>query len=73
MAAVVSIISRRGLTIDASYRNQLNKTKLPLYSPIILHFNCHLQQCVTEHLNYKNNLKIRNIKMGVGIDHCHTK
>ena len=37
MAAIVSIISRRGLTIKVHHRNQPNKSKLVLYKPL-LHF-----------------------------------
>ena len=35
MAAVVGIISRRGLSIDAHSRNKPNKSKLALYNPIL--------------------------------------
>ena len=35
MAAIVSIISRRVLRIDAQYRNQPNKSKLALYRLLI--------------------------------------
>ena len=38
VAAVVSIISRRGLSIDARRENQPNKLKLALYK-LSVHFN----------------------------------
>ena len=40
MAAIISIISRRGPTIKACCRNQPNKNKLVLYKPL-LHFYSH--------------------------------
>ena len=43
MAAVVSIISRHGLTIEVCHRNQLNKSKLAQYKPL-LHFTSQLKQ-----------------------------
>ena len=36
MATIVSIISRRGLTIEAHHRNQSNKNKLALYKLLFL-------------------------------------
>ena len=33
MVAIVNIISRDGLTIEAHYRNQLNKNKLVVCKP----------------------------------------
>ena len=35
MAALVGIVSRRGLTIEAHHRIQPNKSKLALYKPIV--------------------------------------
>ena len=35
MAAIVGIISRHGLRIEASHRNQANKSKLALYKPLL--------------------------------------
>ena len=35
VATVAGIVSKHGLTIEAHCRNQLNKTKLVLYKPII--------------------------------------
>ena len=35
MAAIVSIVSRRGLSIDAHHRHQPNKSKLVLYKPLL--------------------------------------
>ena len=56
MAAIVGIISRRGLTIEVCCRNQPNKSKLALYKPL-LHFYSHLKQLYinnkTEHFSYK--------------------
>ena len=53
MAAVVDIISRCGLSIDARHGNQSIKCKLPLYEPSI-HFNGSLSSCnMTEHVSYK--------------------
>ena len=43
MAAIVGIISRRGLTIEARLGNQPNKSKLVLYKSL-LHFTSHLKQ-----------------------------
>ena len=37
MAAIVSIASRRGLSIDACHTNQPNKSKLQLYK-LLIHF-----------------------------------
>ena len=36
MAAIVNIISRRGYSIDVCRRNQLSKSKLVLYKPLLL-------------------------------------
>ena len=36
MAAVVGIISRHGLKIEANLRNQPNKSKLELYNSLLL-------------------------------------
>ena len=43
MAAIVGIISRRGLTIKSSHRNQSNRSKLALYK-LLLHFYSKLKQ-----------------------------
>ena len=43
MAAIVDIVSRRGLRIKAFRRNQPNKSKLALYKPL-LHLCSHLKQ-----------------------------
>ena len=40
MAAVVSIVSRHSLSIDARRTNQLDKSKLLMYN----HFNSHCKQ-----------------------------
>ena len=63
MAAIVSIISRRGLTIEARHRNQPNKSKLSLYKPLLCLYKpllclySHLKQLYisnrTKHFSYK--------------------
>ena len=35
MAAIVGIVSRRGLRIEACHRNQPNKSKIALYKPLL--------------------------------------
>ena len=56
VAAIVGIISRHGLRIEAHHRNQSSKSKLSLYKSI-LHFYSHLKQSYlsnkTEHSSYK--------------------
>ena len=44
MAAVVSVISRRGLRIEAYHRNQQNKHKVALFKPLF-YFKSHLNNC----------------------------
>ena len=55
-AAIVSIISRRGLTIETRHRNQANKSKLALYKSLLCLYN-HLKQPYisnrTKHFSYK--------------------
>ena len=43
MAAIVDIVSRRGLRIGARHTNQLNKSKLALYKPLLRLYS-HLKQ-----------------------------
>ena len=43
MAAIVGIVSRRGLRIEARRRNQPNKSKLALYKPLLRLYS-HLKQ-----------------------------
>ena len=43
MAAIVGIISRRGLRIEAHHRNQANRGKLALYKPLLCLYS-HLKQ-----------------------------
>ena len=43
MAAIVDIVSRRGLRIGARHRNQPNKSKLALYKPLLCLYS-HLKQ-----------------------------
>ena len=56
MAAIVDIVSRRGLRIEARRRNQPNKSKLVPYKPL-LHLYSHLKQPYisnkTKHFSYK--------------------
>ena len=56
MAAIVGIISRRGLRIEARRRNQANKNKLALYKPLLCLYS-HLKQPYisnrTKHFSYK--------------------
>ena len=56
MAAVVGIVSRRGLRIEARCRNQANKSKLSLYKPLLCLYS-HLKQPYisnrTKHFSYK--------------------
>ena len=57
MAAIVGIVSRRGLTIEAHCSNQPDKSQLALYKTLI-DFNSHLKQQhisnKTEHFSYKH-------------------
>ena len=43
MTAIVDIVSRRGLRIEAHRRNQPNKSKLALYKPLLCLYS-HLKQ-----------------------------
>ena len=56
IVAIVGIISRRDLIIEAHCRNLLNKSKLALYK-LLLHFYSHLKQLYIsnkmEHFSYK--------------------
>ena len=56
MAAIVGIVSRRGLRIEARHRNQANKSKLALYKPLLCLYS-HLKQPYisnrTKRLSYK--------------------
>ena len=57
MAAIVSIISRRGLRIKIHRRNQPNKNKLALYKSLLCLYR-HLKQPYisnkTKHFSYKS-------------------
>ena len=64
MAAVVGIISRRGLKIEVHHRNQPNKSKLVLYKPL-LHFYSHLKQ-----LYMSNKTECFSYKGGYGVHGC---
>ena len=65
MAAIVGIISRRGLTIEACRRNKPNKNKLGLYQ--FLHINSCLKQLYIsnkmEHFGYKGGYNVTRIKV----------
>ena len=61
MAAIIDIVSRRGLRIEARCRNHPNKSKLSLYKPL-LHLYSHLQQ-----LYISNNTKRLSYKSGCGV------
>ena len=56
MAAIVGIVMRRGLRIEARHRNQTNKSKLALYKPLLRLYS-HLKQPPisnkTKHFGYK--------------------
>ena len=61
MAAIVSIVTRCGLRIEAPHRNQTNKSKLALYKPL-LHFYSHLKQ-----LYISNKMERFSYKGGYGV------
>ena len=62
MAAIVGIVSRRGLRIEARHRNQPNKSKLALYKPLLCLYS-HLKQPYisnkTKHFSYKGGCGMR--------------
>ena len=62
MAAIVDIVSRCGLRIRARHRNQLNKSKLVLYKPLIRLYS-HLKQPYisnkTKRFSYKGGRGVR--------------
>ena len=62
MGALVGIISRCTLTIEACHRKQPNKSKLALYKPLLYFYN-HLNQ-VTVH-KYVTRWSISVIKVGM--------
>ena len=64
MTAIVGIVSRRGLTIEACRRNQANKSKLVLYKPLL---------CLYSHLKQpyiSNRTKRFSFKGGRGMHGC---
>ena len=66
MTAIVGIVSSPDLTIEASHRNQPNKSKLALYKPL-LHFYNHLKQ-----LYISNKMECFSYKGGCSIHgHVH--
>ena len=67
MTAIVTIISRCGLTIEACHSNQSNKSKLALYKPL-LHCNRHLKQLYIKVTRwYTSVIKVGVVYMGVHI------
>ena len=62
MAAIVGIVSRRGLRIEALRRNQPNKSKLVLYKPLLRSYS-HLKQAPicnkTKRFSYKGGCGVR--------------
>ena len=66
MAAIVGIVSRRGLSIEAYRRNQPNKSKLVLYKPLLRSYS-HLKQPYIS-----NKMKRFSYKGGCGV-HGHTR
>ena len=66
MAAIVGIVSRRGLRIEMHRRNQPNKNKLALYKPL---FRLYLKQPYIS-----NKMKRFSYKGGCGVrGHMHIK
>ena len=61
-AAIVDIVSRRGLRIEAHRRNQSNKSKLALYKPLLRLYS-HLKQPYksnkTKRFSYKGGCGVR--------------
>ena len=64
MAAIVGIVSRRGLRIEARHRNQTNKSKLALYKPLLRLYS-HLK-----HPPISNKTKHFGYKGGCGVQEC---
>ena len=62
MAAIVGIVSRRGLRIEVRRRNQANKSKLALYKPLLCLYS-HLKQLYisnrTKRFSYKGGRGMR--------------
>ena len=62
MAAIVDIVSRHGLRIEARRRNQPNKSKLALYKPLLRLYS-HLKQPYisnkTKRFSYKGGCGVR--------------
>ena len=62
MAAIVDIVSRRGLRIGARHRNEPNKSKLALYKPLLRLYS-HLKQpyisSKTKRFSYKGGRGVR--------------
>ena len=64
MAAIVGIVSRRGLRIEAPRRHKANKSKLALYKPLL---------CLYSHLKQpyiSNRMKCYSYKGGRGMRGC---
>ena len=66
MAAIVGIVSRRGLRIEACRRNQPNKSKLALYKPL-LRLCSHLKQPYISNKTNTSVIKVGMVRVGVHI------
>ena len=64
MVAVVVIVSKRGVSIDAHHGNQPNKSKLVLFKALI-HINSHLNLLLCEYAH--NNKEHFRYKNGCGV------
>ena len=81
MAAIVDVVSRCGLVIEACHRKQSNNSKRTLYKPL-LHFYNHLKQLYisnkTWHFSYKGGCDlhgcacIQMFKTIVGLSYRYT-
>ena len=66
MAAIVGIISRRGLRIEACCRSQPNKSKLALYKPLHRLYS-HLKQPYIGNKMNASVIKVGVVCMGVHV------
>ena len=62
MAAVVGIVSRRGLTIEACHKNQPNKSKLALYKPL---HPLQQQVYISNKIEYTSVIEVSTVYVGV--------
>ena len=63
MAAIVGIVTRRGLRIEVHHRSQPNKSKLALCKPL-LHLYSHLKQLYISSNTGRFNSKGRHVMCG---------